>query len=92
MGFLNTIREIILHDSKCLEMYLDQLIDLLMVHATHKDELIRSTVAESMGRLLPVYPQFIGNAIEDGLRVVLLSKRLLWQRVSSTEVANAVTK
>ena len=66
--FLNTIREIILHDSKCLEMYLDQLIDLLMVHATHKDELIRSTVAESMGRLLPVYPQFIGNAIEDGLR------------------------
>ena len=39
-----------------------------MVHSTHADELIRSTVAESMGRLLPVYPQFIGNAIEDGLR------------------------
>ena len=39
-----------------------------MNHATQKDELVRSTVAESMGRLLPAYPQEIGNAIEEGLR------------------------
>ena len=54
--FLNTIKEIVLHDSKCLEMYLGDLIDLLMNHATTKDELVKSTVAEAMGRLLPAYP------------------------------------
>ena len=66
--FLNTIKEIVLHDSKCLEMYLGDLIDLLMNHATTKDELVKSTVAESLGRLLPAYPGDIGNAIEEGLR------------------------
>ena len=33
--FLNTIREIIIHDSKCLESYLGKLIELLMSHSQH---------------------------------------------------------
>ena len=66
--FLNTIREIIVHDSECLNMYLDPLIELLMSHSTHQDEMIRSTVAESLGRLFAVYSQDMVGAIDDGLK------------------------
>lgn len=65
--FLNTIREIIMHDSKCLEMYVDQLLDLLMSQTTNEDESIRSIVAESLGRLFVVYSEDLIGTIEDGL-------------------------
>ena len=39
-----------------------------MSHSTHQDELIRSTVAESLGRLFAVYPQDMISAIDDGLK------------------------
>ena len=66
--FLNTIREIIIHDSQCLSAYLDKLIELLMNHSQHQDELIRSTVAESLGRLFAVYPSEIIEPIDNGLK------------------------
>jgi len=66
--FLNTIREIIIHDCNCLQMYIGQLSDLLMKHSTQQDELIRSTVAESLGRLFAVYPTELCEAIDGGLK------------------------
>ena len=66
--FLNTIREIIIHDSGCLAQYIDQLSDLLMSHSTQPDELIRSTVAESLGRLFAVYPHDLIGAIDTGFK------------------------
>jgi len=53
--FLNTIREIILHNSKCLKMYLDKLLPLLIEHSKNEDESIRNIVAESIGRLFIIY-------------------------------------
>jgi cullin-associated NEDD8-dissociated protein 1 len=55
--FLNTLREIILHDSECLKDYIKPMQDLLMQQSMHEEESIRSIVAESLGRLFAAYPQ-----------------------------------
>jgi hypothetical protein len=62
--FLNTIREIIIHNSKCLELYLAKLLPLLVEHSKNEDEVIRSVVSESIGRLFIVYSKFMSNDIE----------------------------
>lgn len=66
--FLNTLREIIIENPECLMMYLERVLELLMVHASHADENIRSIVAEALGRLTPAYQTDICQAIEDALK------------------------
>lgn len=58
--FMNTIREIIIHNPKCLETYLVKLIPLLLSHSVDQDDQIRNIVAESIGRLYSVYPASVG--------------------------------
>jgi hypothetical protein len=53
--FLNTIREIITHNPKCLQQYLQVLLPLLIDHSKNEDEHIRNIVAESIGRLFIIY-------------------------------------
>lgn len=53
--FLNTLREIIITNAKCLEKYLVKLLSLLDSQSAHEEESIRSIVAESIGRLFIVY-------------------------------------
>lgn len=50
--FLNTIREIIIVDSHCLENFLFQLTELLSSHTTSESPQIRNIVSEILGRLL----------------------------------------
>ena len=52
---MNTIREIILHNAKCLQLYLHKLLPLLVEHSKNEDEQIRNIVAENMGRLFVLY-------------------------------------
>ena len=44
--FLNTIREIIINDSKCLKDYILELSELLLKYTINSEELIRSIVAK----------------------------------------------
>lgn len=62
--FLNTIREIIIHNSKCLEPYLIKLLPLLIEHSRNEDEQIRNLVSESVGRLYIIYSNLMFDAIE----------------------------
>ena len=62
--FLNTIREIIIHNSKCLQPYLLKLIPLLTEHSRNEDEQIRNLVSESIGRLYIVYSNLMSVDIE----------------------------
>jgi hypothetical protein len=62
--FLNTIREIIIHNSKCLGPYLHKLLPLLIEHTKSGEESIRNIVAESIGRLFIVYATDMYNDIE----------------------------
>ncbi len=48
---MNTIREIIIHNSQCLRPYLKKLLPLLIDHSKNEDENIRNVVAENFGRL-----------------------------------------
>lgn len=57
--FMNTIREIITHNPKCLEPYNLKLVPLLISHTKHEDEQIRNIVSESLGKLYAVYPTSI---------------------------------
>ena len=61
--FLNTIREIIIHDSKCLKDYILELSELLIKYTTHQEESFRSIVAESIGRLFCTYPDEMVESI-----------------------------
>jgi hypothetical protein len=65
--FLNTIREIIISDPKCLQNYIMDLTNLLLKHTTHKEESIRTIVAESIGRLFQTYPDELLSPISDGI-------------------------
>jgi len=65
--FLNTIREIIIHDPKCLQAYIMELTNLLLKHTTHGEDSIRTIVAESIGRLFHTYPEELLTPISDGL-------------------------
>jgi len=62
--FLNTIREIIIHNSRCLQPYLVRLLPLLIEHSKNSEEQIRNIVAESVGRLFIVYSQDMSDEIE----------------------------
>lgn len=66
--FMNTLREIIIENPKCLHMHLDRALDLLMAHSSHPDESIRNIVAESLGRLTPHYEEDIYSALGAGLQ------------------------
>lgn len=66
--FLNTIREIIIHNSKCLKPYLHKLLPLLIEHCKNEEETIRNIVAESIGRLFIVYATEMFNDIEGGFK------------------------
>lgn len=63
--FLNTIREIIIHSSQCLQPYVARLLPLLVEHTKNDDEQIRNIVAESVGRLFVVYSTDMYNDIEE---------------------------
>jgi cullin-associated NEDD8-dissociated protein 1 len=63
--FLNTIREIIIHNSRCLGPYLARLLPLLVEHSKNEEEQIRNIVAESVGRLFIVYSVDMYNDIEE---------------------------
>ena len=62
--FLNTIREIIIHNSKCLQLYLTKLLPLLIEHSRSEDEQIRNLVAESIGRLFIIYSHIMSSDID----------------------------
>ena len=65
--FLNTVREIIIENPQSLEAQLDKVIELLMLHSVHEDENIRNIVAESLGRLTPVYEDDLSQTLLDVL-------------------------
>jgi len=62
--FLNTLREIIIHNPSCLLAYLTKLTPLLLSHGNHAEESIRHIAAECLGRLF-VHES---NAIMEDLR------------------------
>ena len=66
--FLNTIREIIIADSQCLEAYIFQLTELLMSHTTSQSAQIRHIVAEILGRLLADFPDEMFDTVDGGLK------------------------
>jgi len=66
--FLNTLREIIVANPQCLDIYLDNILELLLTYSSHTDENIRSIVAEALGRLTPSYQEDIGGTLEDALK------------------------
>ena len=66
--FLNTIKEIIIADSHCLEEYLFTLIGLLHTHTSAESLQIRNIVAEIMGRLLADFPDQMFDTVDDNLR------------------------
>ena len=66
----------------CLTDYLSDLLELLMNHADHAEELIRSTVSESMGRLFIVFSTDMIQYIDDGLKAA--------SPMTKTTIANCV--
>ena len=66
--FLNTIRAIIIADSKCLQDYMMDLTELLISHTSVDSQQIRNIVAEILGRLLADFPEEILDTVEEGLR------------------------
>ena len=65
--FLNTLREIILDDPKCLDVHFESVVELFLAHSSHQDENIRNIVAESLGRLTPSYEEQIYETLENAL-------------------------
>jgi hypothetical protein len=53
--FLNTIREIIIHNPKCLKQFIPKLLSLLLEQSRNEDEQIRGIVAENLGRTYIYY-------------------------------------
>lgn len=66
--FLNTIRAIIIADSKCLQDYMMDLTSLLISHTSVDSQQIRNIVAEILGRLLADFPEEILDTVEEGLK------------------------
>jgi hypothetical protein len=58
---MNTIREIIIHNAKCLELFLTKLLPLLIEHSKNDDEQIRNIVAENIGRLFVLYSKYMNT-------------------------------
>ena len=66
--FLNTIREIIIADSHCLQEYILDLTDLLVSHTTSDSQQIRNIVAEILGRLLADFPDEMFDVVDSALK------------------------
>ena len=66
--FLNTIREIIVVNSRCLQSYTWQLNELLLSHTTSDSQQIRNIVAEILGRLLADFPDEMFDTVDAGLK------------------------
>lgn len=66
--FLNTVREIIITNAKCLDKYLTRLLPLLESQSSHEEESIRSIVAESIGRLFIVYSEDMIDNVQNSLK------------------------
>jgi hypothetical protein len=67
---LNTVKEIITHNPKCLKDYLDKLLPMLIDQTKNEEEQIRNIVAESLGRLFVVY----SNEMQDVIKSSFNSK------------------
>ena len=67
--FLNTIKEIITHNPKCLRDYLDKLLPMLIDQSKNEEEQIRNIVAEALGRLFVVY----SNEMQEVIRSAFTS-------------------
>lgn len=65
---MNTIREIITHNPKCLSAYLGKLIPLLVEHSKNDDEQIRHIVAENIGKLFVYYSHDMLNTVENSFK------------------------
>lgn len=65
---MNTIREIIIHNPKCLRLFLSKLLPLLVEHSKNEDEQIRNIVAENLGRLYVVYSNDMGHILENSFK------------------------
>jgi hypothetical protein len=65
---MNTIREIIIHNPKCLSHYLGKLLPLLIEHSKNDDEQIRHIVAENIGRLFVYYSHDMLNTLENSFK------------------------
>lgn len=66
--FLNTIREIIIHNPKCLKPFISKLLTLLLEQSRNEDEQIRAIVAENLGRTYIYYSQEIGLELSKSLK------------------------
>lgn len=66
--FLNTIREIIIEDSHCLQEYILDLTELLVSHTTTDSQQIRNIVAEILGRLLADFPDDMFDVVDAALK------------------------
>eukprot|EP00349_Pseudokeronopsis_sp_Brazil_P001033 CAMPEP_0202963642 /NCGR_PEP_ID=MMETSP1396-20130829/7659_1 /ASSEMBLY_ACC=CAM_ASM_000872 /TAXON_ID= /ORGANISM="Pseudokeronopsis sp., Strain Brazil" /LENGTH=341 /DNA_ID=CAMNT_0049685041 /DNA_START=2492 /DNA_END=3517 /DNA_ORIENTATION=+ len=73
--FLNTIREIIIHNAMCLKDYLDKLLPMLLEHSKNEEEQIRSIVAESLGRLFVVYSSEMVPVVDSAFKSVSALER-----------------
>ena len=67
--FLNTIREIIIANSRCLEDQIFSLTDLLISHTTSQSLQIQTIVAEILGRLLADFPDQMYETVSESLKV-----------------------
>ncbi len=66
--FLNTLREIIVHNPKCLKPFIPKLLALLLEQTRNEDEQIRGIVAENLGRTYIYYSQDIGIELSKSLK------------------------
>lgn len=55
--FLNTIREIIIADSRCISEYMYDITELLIQLTSSDSPQIRTIVSEILGRLLADFPE-----------------------------------
>jgi len=62
--FLNTIREIIIHNPICLRPFVAKLLPLLIEQAKNSEEQIRGIVAENLGRLFIYYSTEMSSLLE----------------------------
>lgn len=66
--FLNTIREIIVHNPRCLAPFISKLLPLLLEQSRNQDEQIRGIVAENLGRLFIYYSNNMSTQIENSFK------------------------
>jgi cullin-associated NEDD8-dissociated protein 1 len=65
---LNTLREIIQHNPKCLKAFINKLLPLLIEQSKNEDEQIRGIVSENLGRLYIFYSREIHGQFEKSFK------------------------